>query len=195
MGSTKILQTIKYEAELDHDFASLIMNTPGGERLDHCIQCGTCSSTCPMSIYMDHTPRQIMAMIRAGFKDEVLSSITTWLCASCYSCAVDCPKQINITDIMYALKRLSIQEGQYPKQSGLPVLASEFFRLIKSRGRNNEARLILMLYLRTNIFKILGQASVGFRLWLHGRLGLHASKIKNIKQLQNMLAAVEKEGI
>ena len=47
-------------------------------------------------------PRQIIAMIRAGLRAEVLSSYTTWLCASCYACTVARPRQIRITDIMYA---------------------------------------------------------------------------------------------
>lgn len=193
MGNKPVHRTIKYEAELDPHFAQELIASPGGERLMSCIQCGTCSSTCPMSIYMDYTPRQIIAMTRAGFKDDVLNSITTWLCASCYSCTVDCPKQIKITDIMYSLKRKSIQNNAFPKNSPVPVLAREFFALIRKRGRNNEARLILRLYFRTNFLKIVKQTSVGIRLWMHGRLGLHSGSIKNPKDINTLLAAVEEE--
>ncbi len=193
MGNNMIQRTIKYEAELDPVFADELINTPGGERLLSCIQCGTCSSTCPMSIYMDYTPRQIIAMTRAGFRDDVLKSITTWLCASCYSCTVDCPKNIKITDIMYALKRKSIENNVFPKRSPIPVLAREFFALIRKRGRNNEARLILRLYYRTNILKIVKQISVGFRLWLHGRLGLHSGSVKNPADIRTLLDAVERK--
>ena len=67
-----------------------------------------------MSAYMDYTPRRLIAMTRAGMKDEVLGSFSIWVCASCYACTAACPKQIPITDIMYALKRTAIREGVHP---------------------------------------------------------------------------------
>ena len=42
-------------------------------RLRHCIQCGTCGGSCPSAADMDHTPRELFAMIRAGMRDEVLA--------------------------------------------------------------------------------------------------------------------------
>jgi len=93
-----------------------------------------CSGLCPLSTYMDFTPRRIIAMIRAGFKREVLSSQTCWLCASCYACTVECPKEVKITDIMYATKRLAIREGVYPKRFAIPVLAREFFSAVENHG-------------------------------------------------------------
>ncbi len=64
----------------------------------------------PLSIYMDFTPRRIMTLVREGFRKEALSSQTIWLCASCYSCAVHCPQDIHITDVMYSLKREAIKD-------------------------------------------------------------------------------------
>jgi len=121
-----ITRRVRYEAERVHGFGGEIMAVPGCEGLFSCIQCGTCSGTCPLSVYMEHSPRQIMALVRAGFKDEVLQSNSIWLCASCYSCTVECPREIRITDIMYALKQRAIQEGVYPKRFPIPVLAKEF---------------------------------------------------------------------
>jgi hypothetical protein len=31
-----------------------------------------------MAVYMDYTPRKIIAMIKSGFKDEALRSFTIW---------------------------------------------------------------------------------------------------------------------
>ena len=150
MGNWQVRRRIKYEAELDPGFAREIAATPGGEKLFSCIQCGTCSGTCPVSIYMDQTPRKIVAMTREGFKDEVLHSFTIWLCASCYACTVECPKQIKITDLMYALKQKAIKERVYPKRFPIPVLAREFFSVVLRRGRNTESWLLVRLFLKTN---------------------------------------------
>jgi ferredoxin len=57
---------IQFESELDPGFADEIASIPGGEKLFSCIQCGTCSGMCPLSPCMDHTPRQIIAMIRGS---------------------------------------------------------------------------------------------------------------------------------
>lgn len=148
MDGWRVRRQISYEAELDPRFGEAIMAIPGGEKLLSCIQCGTCSGACPLSPYMDYTPRRIIAMTRAGFKGEVLSCISIWLCASCYACTVECPKGIPITDVMYALKRRAIQDGIYPRHFPTPVLAREFFNVVRKRGRNSEALVILRLYLR-----------------------------------------------
>ena len=69
-------KNVRYEAEVDPKFVEEIASIPAGQRLFDCIQCGTCSGTCPVSHYMDQTPRKIIAMIRAGFRQEVLASVT-----------------------------------------------------------------------------------------------------------------------
>ncbi len=143
-----IQRRIKYESELDAGFGEKIAGMAYGEKLFSCIQCGTCSATCPVSHYMDYTPRRIIAMVRAGFRDEVLNSVTIWLCASCYSCTVECPREIKITDVMYALKQEAIAAGTYPKRFPIPVLAREFFRGVAANGRNNEGPLMVRLLLR-----------------------------------------------
>ena len=184
---------ISYESSLDPEFAGEIASIPQGEKLFSCIQCGTCSGMCPISPYMDYTPRQIIAMIRAGFKGDVLGSYTTWLCASCYSCTVECPKDIKLTDIMYAAKRLAIREGVYPKRFPIPVLAGEFFKNVEGSGRNSEGRLILRLFLKTNPFKLFKQTDLGLKLLLRGRFSLKRETIKSTDELHKMLKALEKE--
>ena len=184
---------IKYEAQLEPAFAEEVASIPGGEKLFDCIQCGTCSGLCPLSTYMDFTPRKIIAMIRAGFKREVLSSQTCWLCASCYACTVECPKEVKITDIMYATKRLAIREGVYPKRFAIPVLAREFFSAVENHGRSSEGRLIMKLYMKTNPFSALKQTALGVKLWAQGRIGVKAEHIKRKDELHSLLKSLEKE--
>ena len=184
---------IQYESELDLGFADEIASIPGGEKLFSCIQCGTCSATCPLSPYMDYTPRRIVAMIRAGFKAEVLTSYTTWLCASCYSCTVECPKGIAVTDVMYAVKRVAIRTGAYPKRFPTPVLADEFFKGVERNGRSSEGRLLVRLFLRTNPFQLLKQARLGLRLLVRGRMSMKRESVEHRGELQSILKSLEKE--
>ena len=136
---------------------------------------------------MDLSPRQIIAMTRAGFKDEVLGCFTIWLCASCYACAVACPKQIQITDVMYALKRRAIQEGRHPKRFAVPVLAQEFYKQVWDRGRNSEGRLILSLYAKTHPMLLLRNVVLGLRLWMRGRIGLKAESVRDRESVDTLL--------
>lgn len=184
-------RTLKFESEVDPNFPREITAMPGGENLFSCIQCGRCSGACPLSIYMDYTPRRIIAMTRAGFKKEVLSSFTIWLCTSCYICTTECSKQLKITDIMYALKQKAIKEKVYPKRFTIPTLAREFFKSVMKSGRNTEGQLILKMFMKTNPLHLFKMRNVGKRLFFTGRMGLIQESIKHKKELQTIMKTVE----
>jgi len=59
-------KSVVYESSLDHDFLDEIYTLPGGHEIKHCIQCGTCSGSCPQGAVMDHARRKIFSLIRAG---------------------------------------------------------------------------------------------------------------------------------
>jgi heterodisulfide reductase subunit C len=182
---------VKFESRLDPTFADEIAALAGAETLRDCIQCGTCSAVCPLSAYMDFTPRRLIAMTRAGFKDEVLRSLSIWVCASCYACTVECPKQIPVTDVMHALKRTAVREGVHPKRFAVPVLAREFVGDVDKWGRNTESRLAMKLYLKTRPSLLLKDARLGQRLLRRGRMGLKRESVGQTAQLRTMLRALE----
>jgi heterodisulfide reductase subunit C len=142
-------------------------------------------------MYMDYSPRKIIAMTRAGFKDEVLRSFTIWLCASCYACAVECPRRIKITDFMSELKQRAIEERVFPKRFPVAVLAKEFFEMVQQLGRNAETRLVLRLYAKTNWMQLWRSARLGLKLMRTGRFSLRAEAIQQKEQLHRLLRAVE----
>jgi quinone-modifying oxidoreductase subunit QmoC len=188
---TQISRTMKYQREADHEWSDSIRGLPGCERIHSCIQCGTCSGTCPMSIYMDYTPRRIIQLVREGFREDALGSKTIWLCASCYSCSVECPQQIHITDVMYALKREAIREEKFPPRFPIPVLAREFYDVVRSRGRNSEIPLVLRMALKSNPFILLTMMKSGWNLLRTGRISLKFERIRQVKQLQKALSAAK----
>jgi heterodisulfide reductase subunit C len=140
---------------------------------------------------MDYTPRRLINMARAGFKKEILASQTPWLCASCYSCTVECPQQIKVTDVMYAIKRRALEEGCYPRHMPLAVLAREFFRSVRSHGRVTESFLVLKLFLKTSIARLFGMAGLGIKLMRTGRFNYTPESIKNRRQLGAILDHLE----
>jgi len=188
----EIQEKVIFEEELDGNFLDDIKKDSLCEEIDRCIQCGTCTSSCPNAQYMDYSPRKIIAMIKGGFKDQVLKSFTPWLCSSCYNCQVRCPSKIKITDIMYTLKRKAIAENVYPIRFPIAVMDKEMDKILTTSGRSSELWLMLNLFLKTlNPLGLLKMAPLGLSLIKTGRLSLKKESIKNKKQLQKLLRSVK----
>lgn len=187
----EITQKIKYEAERSPGFSEEIRGVTGCEQLQHCIQCGTCSGVCPMSLYMDRSPRQLMALVRSDFKQAALSSYAIWLCAECYACTTECPREIRITDILYELKQRAIQERVYPKKFTIPVLAQEFYKMTRTQGRVTENFLAAFTFLKTNWKMMFGMWRLGLGLMKQGRFPLKLESIKRKEELGRMMKTVD----
>jgi heterodisulfide reductase subunit C len=179
---------------LSHEFLQHIYKLPQGKKIDRCIQCGTCSASCPTSGAMEYGPRETIAALRAGMLDRVLKSNTVWLCASCYYCAVRCPAKIPFTDIMYELKRLGVKHGIYPRKATHAVMARAFVEAVNRYGRNSEPELIRKYYLRTNPLKMMAQLKFAMKLFFDGRLELFPRKIKGINGLRKMMVMADNGG-
>jgi heterodisulfide reductase subunit C len=81
-----------------------------GENLYGCYQCGTCSAGCPFIDEMDLSPDEVIRYVILD-RAEVLNSKTIWLCSSCFACAERCPRDINITKIMEALRQIILRKN------------------------------------------------------------------------------------
>lgn len=161
-----------------------------GDPINTCIQCGTCSATCPAADFMDHTPRELIGMIGANLKDEVMASNTFWTCASCFHCTVRCPAGIDIADLMYALKRYSIWKDQY--QEGLigPVFSESFVKMIMRTGRSFEPVLAPAYIFEYGPRGLIDEARTASALLLKGRLPLLPTKIKGLDSFQRMVRRI-----
>jgi heterodisulfide reductase subunit C len=181
----------KKEKGLRASFLQQVANIPGGESIKKCIQCGTCTGSCPVSYTMDVTPREVIALFRARDIESILSSRTIWICASCYACTVRCPQGVQVTDILYALKRLAIEQEIFPKRFPVYSLSKSFVFFANRYGRSYEPGLILAYFLKTNPFKLLGMLTLFLKLILKGRIGLLPKKIKGTKTFPQILKEAE----
>lgn len=171
--------------------------TPGASpNLELCIQCGTCGGSCPSGADMDHTPRQLFAMVKAGMRDEVLRSNTPWYCVSCYFCMVRCPQEVHITDLMYTLKRLAVKEGRHRQSTAadIPDFSTTFIEFVENYGRSFELGLATRYHLRHHPLGAVKKAGLGLELLRKGRMDLTPKRIKGIDQLQTILAKARELG-
>jgi heterodisulfide reductase subunit C len=178
-------------SELRAAFLQQIENVPGGESIKKCIQCGSCTGSCPVSETMDITPREMIALFRAGDMETILSSRTIWICASCYACTVRCPQGVQVTDILYALKRIAIENKLSSKRFPVHTLSESFVTLVNQYGRSYEPGLICLYFLKTNPFKLLGLIPLFFRLLKKGRIGLLPKRISRRDKFSRILSEAE----
>ncbi|MFZ5433621.1 MAG: 4Fe-4S dicluster domain-containing protein [Calditrichota bacterium] len=175
------------EAELRQAFWKEVAEMPHGERIKNCIQCGTCTGTCPVSYAMDITPRQTVALFRAGHIHDILHSRTIWVCASCYSCTVRCPQDIKVTDMLYALKRLAMVKKIYPDKFPVYALSQAFTENLYKYGRNFELGLGAHYFLKTNPMKMVASAGFGLAMMKRGRMSIRPTTIRKVQEIRAII--------
>jgi heterodisulfide reductase subunit C len=156
------------------------------ERIMHCYQCGKCTAGCPVTYAMDYTPNQIMRMIQLGMEQDVLTSRTIWLCATCYTCTVRCPHDINLAKVMDTLRIMALRKNIVPKGVTQPIFNKIFLSLVRKYGRVHEIELIALYNLFTgNFFK---DVLKGIKMFIKAKLNIFPSyvKSKEIKKIFNI---------
>jgi heterodisulfide reductase subunit C len=99
---------------LDRDFIEKIKEA-GGENITKCYQCGTCVGFCPGGMATSLRTRKIIRKAVMGRKEEVLGSKDIWMCTTCYTCHERCPRGVNPTDVIIAIRNVAAREGFVPE--------------------------------------------------------------------------------
>jgi heterodisulfide reductase subunit C len=172
----------------DIAFRDIIQKSPGGEKIPTCMQCGICAGSCPVSHEMDYTPRELVRLIQLGLKKEVLNSNTIWICTSCFSCSVRCPRGIHPTELMEALKPIAIAEGIKNRNAKFDVV---FEDVIKRNGRASEFLIISKYSLMEPV--MIKQVPFGLALISKGKLPLSIDKMDDAHEMAEIFKLQEKE--
>ncbi len=168
-------------------FVDEISAIPGGEGIRLCIQCGTCTASCPSATRWEYTPSWVIAMVRAGMRDEVLSSSSMWHCLSCYFCTVRCPRGVKPTEIFHVLEYLANQYGFKVRQTHTPAMYQGFVSSIRGNGRVHEFGVLFRYYLATNPLAALKLLPTGLQLFSHKRMPLLPRKVKGKDDLSKII--------
>ena len=83
-----------------------------GEDVLSCYQCGLCSGSCPVRFAMDLSHTQVIRLVQVGNIEKIFESNTFWICSTCFACHARCPREINITRIMEALRQIRLRRDQ-----------------------------------------------------------------------------------
>lgn len=140
------------------------------EMIQGCMQCGTCSSSCPNAFAMEYTPRRMWHMILSGLGEEVLTGKAFWYCSACYNCTLRCPHGLPLTNAIGALKRLAGQRGQ-PSGDKNGAFYRAFMNNVHTFGRVQEVDLMLHYFLAMrDILLPLEYTPLGMKLLRKGKL-------------------------
>jgi Fe-S oxidoreductase len=77
----------------------------GAKDMELCMQCATCSASCPLSKGTNTFPRKIYRYLQLGLRDKLLESPEPWLCYYCGECNTDCPREAEPAETMMATRR------------------------------------------------------------------------------------------
>jgi heterodisulfide reductase subunit C2 len=140
------------------------------DMLQACIQCGTCTASCPNEFAMDATPRRLWRLVLMDRRDAIFSSKTFALCSSCYACTLRCPRGLPLVEAMGALKRAAARQGlkQYRTST---YFCREFINSVRRHGRVREMEFMALYLARLKSPLLpLRFASLGLKLIAKGKV-------------------------
>jgi heterodisulfide reductase subunit C len=166
----------------DEQFKQEVLRLAGAEVLT-CIQCGTCSASCPTAHLMNPSIRMLVKLCLEGKKEEALHNDTLWLCTSCLLCTVRCPRSIRPKAVVSALKDIAEREGVKSKDASYEEL---FLKQIRDYGR------IAELPLTGEFLLVFPQGAVqsmqmGLELLPRGKIGLEIERIKGRDEVKRIV--------
>lgn len=77
-----------------------------------CYQCAKCSAACPVVAAMDLLPHQVIRYLQLGLSDELMESRTPWVCASCFTCAARCPRELDLARMMEGIRLATLRRRE-----------------------------------------------------------------------------------
>lgn len=153
-----------------------------------CYQCGKCTAGCPVADRMDLRPSVIMRMLQSGdaaAEEEILRSLSIWLCLTCETCYSRCPMELDIPKIMDYLRQRSFAEGKvHPDAKDIVTFHKSFLNTVESNGRLHEMGLILDYKMHSgNLFQ---DVMLAPEMFSKGKLHILPERIKDRKGLSRL---------
>jgi len=128
------------EAQARNREAIRAFEQKSGVVLSECYQCGKCSAGCPMAEYMDLMPRQVIRCLQLGLLEDALRSSSPWICASCNTCSARCPHDVEIADLMKAVRQEADRRKIRPVRT-VSLFTKLFLLPVRWFGRSHELTL------------------------------------------------------
>ena len=135
-----------YNEKIEEEISAL----PGGEHINRCWQCGSCTNSCTVhAVNPDFNPRYWIYLIRMGMESELLrDKDIIWQCVSCTKCTYACPRDVFPEGVMKATAHWLELQGHTPKSKST-IFDEEFTEQVVATGKIEEGRIIRNFFIKT----------------------------------------------
>jgi heterodisulfide reductase subunit C2 len=155
-----------------------------GQQIPACYQCGECTAGCPVAYAADVMPNQVIRCVQLGQEKNALENSMIWLCVGCETCATRCPKGVELSKVMDALRETASKQGIACKEPAIKTFHETFLRSVERGGRTHEISMLGEYKLRTmNLFSDL---MLGAKLFLKGKLAIVPSLVKGRDEMKKI---------
>ncbi len=80
----------------------------------YCLECGKCSSLCPISRYNPgYSPRVMIENALIGFEDDLIYNRELFSCLTCYACQLKCPSDVDYPLFIQRMRALASNADQH----------------------------------------------------------------------------------
>ena len=109
--------------------------------IEKCIQCGTCTGSCPSGRRTAYRTRVVIRKALVGSREDLLKSQDLWLCTTCYTCYERCPRKISIVEAITALRNMAAARGfMLPRHKEISRYLVDFGHLVPINDPNKKRR-------------------------------------------------------
>jgi heterodisulfide reductase subunit C len=154
------------------------------QSIELCYHCHKCTAGCPVAAEMEYGPDRVLRMVQMGEKERLFASQDIWLCASCETCGTRCPNQIDIAQVMDALRSMAVVEGATAGGSEAVKFHKLFLFFIKNMGRMHEASLLAVYKLWTH--NLVADMDSGARMFAKGKIPLAPNLLKSRSKVKQI---------
>ncbi len=158
-----------------------------------CIQCGTCTASCPNEPEMDLTPRLMWRMVLMNRLDDIMASRTFILCSDCYTCTLRCPRGLPLTHAMERLKGIAFARRQKRHRSSR-LFYEHFLESVRHHGRVREMAFMTRYFMAMkNPMAPISFTPLGWKLMQKGKLEMGGKHLPetSLHGLFDKVAAME----
>lgn len=155
-----------------------------GQEIMSCYQCGECTAGCPVAYTADVMPNQVIRMVQLG-QDSVLESSMIWLCVGCETCATRCPRSVELSKVMDALRETAVTRRTAIREPAILTFHKTFLKSVARMGRTHEISMLAEYKLRT--WDLFSDIFLGMRMFLKGKLALMPKPIKGRGEIKRII--------
>jgi len=162
-----------------------------GQNIRSCYQCGECTAGCPVAYAADIMPNQVCRLVQLGMDKEALRSRMIWLCVGCETCATRCPRGVELSKVMDALRQTAIARGETSAEPAIKTFHETFLRSVERMGRVHEVSMLGEYKIRS--MDLFSDIFLGVKMFLKGKLVLIPKAIKGMGEIKRIFGRTKRD--